>query len=295
MFKHVVKNEFGFYELKQKPTPDELNNYYSLKYYQESKGSYQKQYCDEEVQYLNNKIEQKYSVISTIISFPKPNPRFLDIGCGEGWALNYFKKMGWEICGIDYSNFGCDIHNPNCLPHLKIGDIYETLDRLIEEKQTFEVLWLDNILEHVLAPYDLLMICKKLVCDDGVMVVEVPNDFSPVQMYLYDKQKIPSPFWIANPDHISYFNKQGLETLSNAAGWDCKYVLGDFPIDLNLFNPDTNYILDKSKGKNSHLSRVEIENLIHSISINKANELYRALGEIGLGRQIIGFYQRKEG
>jgi len=39
------------------------------------------------------------------------------------------------------------------------------------------------------------------------------------------------------------------------AGLEKKYEIAGFPIDFILINPDTNYVTDKSKGKNGHLSR----------------------------------------
>ena len=35
------ENEFGFYEIKHKPTPDELHDYYARRYYQENLTTYQ--------------------------------------------------------------------------------------------------------------------------------------------------------------------------------------------------------------------------------------------------------------
>ena len=37
-------NEHGFYEIKQKPTPNELRDYYARRYYQENLTTYQAAY-----------------------------------------------------------------------------------------------------------------------------------------------------------------------------------------------------------------------------------------------------------
>jgi hypothetical protein len=96
---------------------------------------------------------------------------------------------------------------------------------------------------------------------------------------------------VCPPDHISYFNSEGLSKLCHAAGLEKKYEIADFPIDFNLLNPDTNYFLDKTKGKNVHLARVELENLFCEISIPKTVELYKSLAKLGLGRNITAFFQ----
>ncbi len=121
----------------------------------------------------------------------------------------------------------------------------------------------------------------------------MPNDFSVIQKYLYDKEYISEPFWIKKPDHISYFNKDGLIAICNEVGYEFKYIISDYPIDLNLFNENTNYIKDSSKGKSCHHTRIVAENLIHSISMEKSIELYEILAQLGIGRQIIAFFQKK--
>lgn len=57
---------------------------------------------------LFNKVERCYKVLEKLIEIKMPpKMKFLDVGCGEGWALKYFKEEMWEITGLDYSEFGC--------------------------------------------------------------------------------------------------------------------------------------------------------------------------------------------
>lgn len=287
----VIKNNYGFYQLKNIPDAKELNEYYAQKYYQGAAGSYDSGYSPEELQYINNKIEQKYQVISKFLDINlSKQKRFLDIGCGEGWALKFYKEKSWDVLGLDYSEFGCLNHNPDCHKYMLIGDIYDNINKLLATGNKFDCIWLDNVLEHVIDPFKLLNNFKNLVTEQGIMVIEVPNDFSVVQKYLSENKYISKQFWIAEPDHISYFNRDGLISICEDAGWKCVYTMGDFPIDFNLFNENTDYVEDRSKGKSCHRSRIAIENLLHSISAEKTNELYNILSTMGLGRQIIGFF-----
>lgn len=105
---------------------------------------------------------------------------------------------------------------------------------------------------------------------------------------------ISRSFWIIKPDHISYFNHSGLTALCEDNGWECKNVLSDFPIDWNLFNSNTNYVENPVKGSSCHKARLQIDNLMHNISVEKTNKFYQSLADLGLGRQIIGFFQLSE-
>lgn len=289
----LIKNKYGYYELEKKPTEKELQRYYADKYYQESKGSYLASYSKEEIVYINNKIAQKLAVIDEIDKSigNKEDKSLLDVGCGEGWILKYFYDNEWTVCGLDYSGYGCEVHNHQIKEFLITGDIFKNIEVLIDSEKKYDVIILDNVLEHVLNPMVLLKNLKRLIADDGILIVEVPNDFSEVQKDLLKKGYINEEFWVAIPDHISYFNKDGLLNLAEASGWTSQKVLSDFPIDLCLYNENTNYVRDKNVGRSCHLARVESENLLSKISIDKLNRLFEAYADLGIGRQIIAFFK----
>lgn len=287
---NVVKNKYGFYWVKDRPQKEELEKYYSEKYYQEAKGSYEVEYDLAEQNYFINKIAQKYYVLGQHLGDPKSN-KFLDVGCGEGWALQYFKEKGWGVLGLDFSSFGCEKFNPKCCECIITGNVYENLDKLIKVGQKFDVVWVDNVLEHVTDPEFLVSNIKKIVSPSGILVIEVPNDFSIIQEYALKKGYVDNPFWVVTPDHLSYFNKEGLENLLHSFGWKSINILGDYPIDWGLLNINTNYIKDKAKGKACHKSRIEFENLLHTMSTEKVIAFYKAMGDLGLGRLITGFFK----
>ncbi len=290
LFRNVRKNKFGYFELKHKPNPKELEQYYIDKYYEQSRGNYRQSYSKDEIIFFKNKLDDKYLTIKELLGpMRREKFSFLDIGCGEGWALDYFRKKGFAVTGLDYSSSGTKTHNKRCLPFIRKGDIYEQIPSLIKEKQKFDVIFMEHTLEHVLNPFQLLGDCKKLLHNQGVIVVVVPNDFSILQLYLYKHGYVKSPFWIVIPDHISYFNKTGLEALVQAAGLRPERFTADFPVDINLLNKDTNYVIDKAKGKSCHQARVELENLVHKTSPKKVNKFYEALADMGLGRNLICF------
>ena len=292
MSETIIKNKFGFYELSKKPSSDELSDYYSNKYYQDSlSDTYNVAYNDQETQFIFNKIYQKHLIIQNI--FGNQPGSFLDVGSGEGFALKFFQELGWSCTGLDFSTYGVKKHNPDQMSCVLAGDIFKNLKQIIEKKQKFDLIWLDNVLEHVIDPYKLMIDLHKILRKNGVLVVEVPNDFSIVQQYLIEKKYIDKKFWICVPDHISYFSKDGLKKLAELSGWYHNNFLSDFPIDLDLINRKTNYIKDSSLGKYSHQRRVEVENLLHSISPKKVNAFYEALSDLGLGRNITGFFTKK--
>ncbi len=290
MYKSVYKNEFGYYVLKEQMPEAEKNEYYSKVYFQNS-DVYTKQYTDQEIEYFNIKLEEKHIVINELQdNNKKENPeKFLDIGCGEGFALKYFSENGYKVTGIDYSSFGCEQHNPDMCEKILYGDITEKLNELINKQIKFNIINLDNVLEHLAEPAVTLEKCRQISYADTILCIKVPNDFSIVQQYLYDNNYVDNSFWVAIPDHVSYFNKDGLKRLAESTGWNCLKILGDTPIDFNLLNDNVNYIKNKSVGKSCYKAKVAIESLLHSISPEETLKLYEIMGNMGVGREIYGY------
>lgn len=285
------RHELGYYEVIDKPTAEELRAYYAQRYYQESRATYQASYPPAELEHIQGKLRLRAHV-ALALAGAAGTGRFLDVGCGEGWALAYFQEQGYDVLGLDFSSFGLDRLNPALLSHLRTGDLYEQLKELRAAGAAFDLLWLDNVLEHVPDPAALLAGCRTLAVPGAVLVVEVPNDFSALQEYLTDTGHIDRPFWVALPDHLSYFNPAGLARLAQATGWRVADVLADHPIDLDLLNPATNYVRDRAAGPASHRKRVELDNLVQrGAPLPAVAAYYRGLAGVGLGRNIVAFLQ----
>lgn len=293
MDRRLIKHALGYWEIADRPTTRELQDYYAGKYYQEGKGSYELAYSKDELSYFRAKLEQRYAVLQRHISFLNGNKgRFLDVGCGEGYALAFFRAQGWAVKGIDFSSAGVESKNPDCADALTTGDVFSLLKAEIAAGNTYEVVWLQNVLEHVLDPLDLMRSIRQLVARGGLAVVTVPNDCSVTQRGALDNEHIEDAFWVAPPDHLTYFDHISLENAATETGWDCVEMLGDFPVDWFLFHPGSNYVRDKSLGKAAHLARVQIENLLHQQPMEDVIRFWSAAAKVGVGRDITAFLRQ---
>ena len=79
--------------------------------------------------------------------------------------------------------------------------------------------------------------------------------------------------------------------MMSETGWETAFIGCDYPIDFNLFNDNTNYNINKELGKSVHEARLEIENFLDEISVQGTNELYSKMAQMGLGRNLIGFFK----
>ena len=278
----------GYYTISNPPSVEDLKQYYQNKYWQEVTGLGVNM-TEIERAYIANTVKLKgYNAEK----FLKSKNRFLDIGAGEGHTLNYFTKKGWYGVGLDFSDYGVRRHYPELLPNLIIGDIYENLNLIIEKEEKFNLVILDNVLEHVISPKDLISNIKKIMIEEegcSSLLVRVPNDFSAIQSYLSSRNIVNNKYWISPPDHLNYFNAASLQKFFIHNGFIVDVMYSDWPIELDLFNPNTNYVNNKQVGKDSHIARMVIENLIAENEIEDVMKFYEAAAKVGLGRTITIF------
>ena len=288
MDSRLRKHELGFLELSEKPSQESLSAYYERSYYQNESSVYRKSYSALETEVIGLRIEQRATQARALLGDDVCG-KMLDVGCGEGFVLRHFRSLGWKVVGIDFSRTGVEQMNPDCLPFVHQGDVFQLLETQIASGERYDLVWLGNVLEHVLDPVGLLRSLRQIVADEGVLVVTVPNDGNAYHEELLEQGEISDRFWVAIPDHISYFTKESLNKIASATGWDCLKIQGDFPIDWYLAHQGSNYVIDRSRGPAAHQARLRIERLIGQAGPDAANRFYTSLAEVGLGRNLVAY------
>ena len=280
----VKKHDLGYYFISPVPSEQELKDYYEKKYYQDlTVSSYQESYSKNELAVL--KIDAELGNDFFVQDSKKETKELLDIACGEGFFMKNMEELGWKVHGTDYSSHGIKIKNPEFQDKVIYGELNPVLEKLIQNNKTFDFINLGNILEHVISPIDLLNRCHKLLTQEGVLRVKVPNDFSHLQQHLTNHNSI-STYWVHPPDHLSYFNFDSLPKVLNHCNFEIQKLLGDFPIELFLLHPESNYI-DKKVGKQAHQARIDFALSIQDLGFDKFLKISSGLGKSGLSRSCI--------
>ena len=278
--------ELGFLQIQERPTTEELQRHYAERYYQAPESSsYQAAYSDEEIQYREARAEVKRFAVEPHLGGSRPGS-LLDVGCGEGWLLSVFRGGGWDVAGIDFSSFAISSHNPSLLDRVTTGDVYELLDLLALDRQAFDLVNLDHVLEHVLDPVGLLERLRNVLSPGGVLLVDVPNDGNSFQEELFSDAKIERRWWISPPEHLNYFTAESLRKVASATDWEVVDMFADFPIDWFLANSHSNYVDDDSLGPAAHSARLLLSRHIGAHGLNRELDFYRALAAVGLGRSL---------
>ena len=103
-----------------------------------------------------------------IKKFVSKDSQILEIGCGAGWNLYNFYNKGYDIYGYDYGSNFVDFGKSKGL-NLTTGSIDD-----IKEKNVGFIL-LAHVFEHFLNPLKELGKIKKILADDGLLYIEVPD------------------------------------------------------------------------------------------------------------------------
>ncbi len=99
------------------------------------------------------------------------NLELLDIGCGGGTLLRQLKRRGFKVRGVDFSPEAASVAmKENGVP-VVVGSV---ADASFEES-VFDVVTLFHVMEHVANPREVLAEVSRILKDDGVVVLQVPN------------------------------------------------------------------------------------------------------------------------
>lgn len=137
------------------------------------------------------------------------NGKLLDVGAGTGYFLNHMNRRGWQVTGTEKntaarkfakSEFNLDL--------LETNDLFELKDN------SFDVITLWHVLEHIHRLPENMETFHRLLKPMGRLIIAVPNHDSYDALY-YEE------FWAAwdVPRHIWHFKPKQMKMLGEKFGF----------------------------------------------------------------------------
>ena len=282
-YKIIQCTSCNFIHLNPIPTNDTLLEMYEKEYYQKVKPDYITK-DESELNYWNLSFDERLDFLEKNI---EKNRRILDIGCGAGFFLSRAKSRGWDVVGIEPSKIPAVYAENNGLTIIQ--DFFEKIDLVKIGK--FNSIHMKFFLEHSSSPNKILEICNSILEKNGILIIEVPNDFNPLQIAAQKSLK-EKQYWIATPDHINYFNFKSFEKILNKNGFDLIKKESTFPLELFLLMGN-NYLNNSNIGKEKHNERMNLEmNLSQTGNNDIKKKMYQSFAEMGIGRTAIVFAKK---
>lgn len=219
-FRLVTCRTCGLVYINPRPAAEEISNYYNSGYYASNNR------CKS---YFEGFLSRYFlSKRNKIISFKKEGGRILDVGCGSGdfiFSLSASNKQ-WDVYGVEPNMEGYN------LGKLKVrGHIFnKELPDCKFPNNYFDVVTMWHSLEHIYDPQQLLKEINRILKNDGVLIVAIPNSKS-------IGFKVSKEFWfhLDAPRHLYHYNEATIEKLLNKNEFkitNIQFPFMEFPLDL---------------------------------------------------------------
>jgi SAM-dependent methyltransferase len=145
--------------------------------------------------------------------------RLLDVGCGAGAFAAGLKqeRPGLAAWGVEMDPEAAALAG-EVLDRVLVGDVHAVLPQLAGER--FDAIVLNDVLEHVMEPEQLLAALAPLLSDGGCVVASVPNvrHFPNVVDLAVRGRWEYTDEGILDRTHVRFFTRRSLEGLFAAGG-----------------------------------------------------------------------------
>lgn len=194
----------------------------------------EKAYSDEYYEpWLGNqrgkRINMWESRFKTLNSFSVRKGNLLDMGCGEGLFLEIAKRNGWHVTGTEISSFAVKYGKE------KLGlDIYqgEITDIGFPDK-VFDAITMWHVLEHTNNPVAVLKEARRILKDDGVFILAVPNLNNFISQWIYRLVK-GKKMHLFDPEdrelHLYHFTPKTIRLALEKTGFRIEKIVPDMGI-----------------------------------------------------------------
>lgn len=213
----VLRCSCGLVFIYPHPTAEELRTLYNEEYYR----SWGVQGEDEGAPRLMK--HRTFASRLRMLSRHMAPGSILDVGCATGYFLEVAQEAGWDVHGVELSDFSAQ------LARKKFGDrvFPGTLEQAAFPPASFDVVSLSDLLEHVPAPELFLREVRRILKPDGSLVIVTPDVSSLSARLMKEKW---SHFKV---EHLYYFSPATIKRLLTENGF-APVAIESAPKFLNL-------------------------------------------------------------
>jgi len=186
------------------PFTVEYQEMYRSSYFEDMPEDYEKVVA-ERIIHFRNRIKNIKRCIG------KNRIRLLDIGAATGEFMAEAQRSGIEVLGIEPSSSACERAKQKYGIEMIQGD-FMGIDL---GSSTYDVIHMNHVFEHLSKPQEYLEKVRGILADDGIFVIEVPNQFDNILhiiMRLLGRAQ-PQPFNIYSIHHPFFYTSRSLGLL----------------------------------------------------------------------------------
>jgi|SRR5450759_738422 len=167
--------------------------------------------------------------------------RWLDVGCGGGFFLKLCRDAGYEIAGVELARQARQTANDL----LSIDIAADPIEDCKFASESFDVISLNNVLEHLPAPIRTLREVHRVLRPGGLVTISVPNAsfgkfvvkyLTPVARLLRQRSPIYSLAVFDATMHVYAFSPTALQSAIEQAQFRNVELFNEVPV-LNFMRP----------------------------------------------------------
>jgi len=155
---------------------------------------------------------KRYGRVLDFIAKEKPGGNLLDVGCSTGQFMYWARQRGFNCKGVEINKRTAETARQNGF------DVFNGfLHEAVFESESFDVIFLGDVIEHVNNPRSFLKDAVSFLKKDGLLVISTPNVncvWSKCTLLLYNMFNIP---WTSAtpPYHLFQFSFENLNLLTS--------------------------------------------------------------------------------
>jgi 2-polyprenyl-3-methyl-5-hydroxy-6-metoxy-1,4-benzoquinol methylase len=178
------------------------------------------------------------------------NKNTLEIGCNDGYLLNLLKNKKYKVTGVEPGSSAITAKKSG----IKVYKEYFSSNLFKIRKENFDIIICRHLLEHIKNCDNFILNLKKILSNDGVIALELPN----VEYYV--KKNSSETFFL---QHYHYFSTHSVKRLFSQNGMKVVKIV-NFSGDMIVF----------AKRKTT-----KVKNLAPSLWIKKAKKFYKNIND----------------
>lgn len=144
----------------------------------------------------------------------RPPGTLLDLGCGPGIFSGVARSRGWRTVGLDI--------NPQSVAHCRergLETICDVFPSAALADRRFDVIVMNDFIEHLTDPAAALEAAKGLLAPDGVLFITTPDVGS-----LMARMTKARWLHLKPNEHLVYFDRRTIDLLLARTGYRIKYL-----------------------------------------------------------------------
>jgi 2-polyprenyl-3-methyl-5-hydroxy-6-metoxy-1,4-benzoquinol methylase len=154
------------------PSPQAFAEYHRAAYRKQYKGQPEAPFRLQRIQKVN---QNRFEFLKQQLPLPHTG-YYLDIGCGYGYLVETFARIGWTARGFDpdprvIAHAQTRLQSTSTQAHIETGTFHTTH----HTPESYQLITAFHVLEHLPNPLDALLSCHRWLIPGGHLLIEVPN------------------------------------------------------------------------------------------------------------------------